>query len=389
MMASENYDLLFLDEMTNWLDDGTRVLEESEKQKNWDLAVPFLFRIFHSLKGAAPMAGMPELGVFLHRMEDLLSSIQQGSIRMDKEWSRFLLTVIDCMYIELEAARQGESLLPFIEKRKELVAKLPGNEQCDADDSRIVPTVEFLGVSPGNKERVVATERLVILCFDLIDNVQMQEVAVLVLEKQYQEVGRVLSMVAGYDGGKPVIVGVVETSCSDSELKKIAVATEVKEVYIQPFYGYCLPVQPAKLSKDLRVSLRILLVDDDVNLLMLMWKELEKKGYSTVAVTTAEEALQLVESEKFHIVISDVSLPGLNGLELIRLVKKRDVFLQVIVMTDLSAMQNAVQALELGAVEYLVKPFVNMSELVQAVEGCEAKLAYWWLRLQEISTKKE
>lgn len=389
-MASESYDLLFLDDMTNWLDDATTILEEAEKQKRWGSAIPFLFRTFHSLKGAAPMAGMPELGKFLHRVEDLLASIQNGKMVMNTEWSRFLLATIDCMYLELEAARQGESLLPFVEKHKEFIAKLPSNIECNGIDARPRSSIVADTILPGVSGSVAAVERLVILCFVLVEDAQMPEVAALVLEKQYREVGRVHSMVHAYDGGQPVIVGILETSCTNSELKTVAVATEVKDVYIQPFFNeYCRPIQTTTLPKEVQVKVRILLVDDDVDLLMLMWKVLEKHGYSTVAVTTAEEALQLIESEKFHVLITDISLPGLNGLELVQLVKKRDALIQVIVMTGLSAMQNAVQALELGATEYLVKPLVNMGELVEAVEGCEGKLAHWWLRLQEISAKKE
>ena len=386
MMGNETYDLFFLNDMENWLDDATIILEEAQKQKRWDNAIPFLFRTFHSLKGAAPMAGMPELGKFLHRLEDLLASIQNGNVTMDSEWSSFLLATMDVMYRELEAARQGESLIPFIEKHKEFIAKLPSDQpKSIIDPPQENSTMEL----PKTMVERKVPQRLVIIYFLLVEDVQMPEVAVLVLEKQYQEVGRVQSMVLALDGDRQVIIGVIETNLPSSELEKIAIGVEIEAVYVQKiFNGYRRPLETDAVLSDFHVKLRVLLVDDDADLLMLMWKVLERRGYSTVAVTTAEEALQLVDSEKFHVLITDISLPGLNGLELVRLVKKRDPLIQVVVMTGVSAMQNAVQALELGATEYLIKPLISMGEMVQAVEVCEVKLAHWWSRLQEIREKK-
>lgn len=386
-MENENYDLFFVEDMGNWLDDAVIILEEAQKQERWDGAIPFIFRTFHSLKGAAPMAGMKELGKFLHRLEDLLASIQKGQVVMDVGWSSFLLAAIDVMYLELETVRQGKSLTPFIARHKEFTDKLPS---IQPQETRKSPTVPPVMVSPVITAPAAKKARVVIIYFRLVPDAQMPEVAVLVLEKQYQEVGRVLSMVLGQDGEEQVIVGVLETAFTSNELEKLGVAAEVAAIYVQPCFegDYGSLASQSRLGKK-PVKLRILLVDDDANLLMLMWKVLENRGYSTVAVTTAEEALELIQSEKFQVLITDISLPGLNGLELVRLVKKRDALIQVIVMTGFSAMQNAVEALELGATEYLVKPLLNMGEMVQAVEGCAAKLAHWGQRLQEISAKKE
>ena len=385
-MPNETYDLFFLHDMANWLDDATIILEEAQRQHRWENAIPFLFRTFHSLKGAAPMAGLPELGKFLHRLEDLLASIQNGTVAMDMEWSQFLLATLDVMYGEMEAAKQGQSLAPFIEKHKEFIARLPGEQEHNIIESPLKQATINLAEIVVKKP---ISQRLVIIYFLLVEDVKMPEVAALVLEKQYQEVGQVQSMVLAFDGDRQVIIGVIETALPSSELEKVAIGAEVEEVYVQKVCnGYHCVASPDVVPNDFHINLRILLVDDDDDLLMLMWKVLERRGYSTVAVTTAEEALQLIDSEKFHILITDISLPGINGLELVQLVKKRDPLVQVIVMTGLSTMENAVRAMELGASEYLIKPLISMGEMVQAVEVCEAKLVQWWSRLQELSEKR-
>lgn len=384
-MASENYDRFFLDDMADLLADATMILEEAEKQKRWESAIPFLFRTFHSLKGAAPMAGMVELGKFLHQLEDLLAAAQKGQLVMDTKWGDFLLNSIDIMYEELEAARQGESLLTFSEKYKEMMMNLPNHHKEELQKTVETP----VSIDLDSSGQTVTVTRLMILCFVLVKAPQMPEVAALVLEKQYGEVGQVQSMVLARDGDQRVIVGVIETALSSNELKKVAAVAEVAEIYVQPFFARdCTPLESNSEIKKTQMQARILLVEDDIDLLMLMCKVLEKRGYSTVAVTTAEEALQLIQSEKFHIIITDISLPGLNGIEMVRLIRQRDPLIQVIVMTGLSAMQNAIEALELGVSEYLVKPLVNMGELIKAIEVCEGKLAQWWLQMQKLNEKR-
>lgn len=102
---------------------------------------------------------------------------------------------------------------------------------------------------------------------------------------------------------------------------------------------------------------KILIVDDEEGLRRLLVRVLGKEGFQAVAVPSGSEALALVAGEDFDLVITDIQMPGMNGLELMRRLKEFDAGLPVIVMTAYGTVENAVEALRIGAYDYLTKPF--------------------------------
>ena len=107
---------------------------------------------------------------------------------------------------------------------------------------------------------------------------------------------------------------------------------------------------------------RILLVDDDTNTANGLKKILLKDGYDTRCAYSGKEALNLIESERFDIVITDMKLPDINGFAIIEKVKKKDVDVPVVMITAFSSLQTAIDAMKKGADDYLTKP-VNIDEL--------------------------
>ena len=132
--------------------------------------------------------------------------------------------------------------------------------------------------------------------------------------------------------------------------------------------------------------MRVLLLEDNVALLRLLQTVLQKKGYDTTVVKSAEEALPLIETESYHVLITDVQLPGIDGLEFARQAKKRFSLLQIIVITGETKISKATEALAIGASEYLLKP-LDMVELITAVEHCQQRLIRWWERLNSLTTR--
>ena len=107
---------------------------------------------------------------------------------------------------------------------------------------------------------------------------------------------------------------------------------------------------------------RILLIDDDKNTANGLRKILLQDGYDTSCAYTGNEALDLIDSEYFDIVITDMKLPDISGFSILEKVKKKDAGIPVIMITAFSSLQTAIDAMKKGADDYLTKP-VNIEEL--------------------------
>src|SRR5690606_13573746 len=105
------------------------------------------------------------------------------------------------------------------------------------------------------------------------------------------------------------------------------------------------------------VTVRILLVEDDRALREALGDTLELGGYPYHAVDSAEAAVQALSEDAFGLVISDVNMPGMDGHELLRIMRQRPPQVPVLLMTAFGAVERAVDAMRQGAVDYLLKPF--------------------------------
>lgn len=106
-------------------------------------------------------------------------------------------------------------------------------------------------------------------------------------------------------------------------------------------------------------SERILIVDDEDGMRRLLSRVLTREGYDTVAVGSGAEALRLVANERFDLVVTDIKMPEMDGLQLLEELKEYQPSLLVIVITAYGTIENAVQALRSGAYDYIAKPFEN------------------------------
>jgi len=104
---------------------------------------------------------------------------------------------------------------------------------------------------------------------------------------------------------------------------------------------------------------KILIVEDDGDILELITFNLQKEGYQTTGVTSGEDALQLIEDKSPHLIILDLMLPGVDGLEVCRQIKRDDNTrdISIIMLTAKGEEADIVTGLELGADDYITKPF--------------------------------
>jgi len=132
-------------------------------------------------------------------------------------------------------------------------------------------------------------------------------------------------------------------------------------------------------------KLRIVLVDDDPMQARLYTSILSKAFETTVEVTAFTESQVAAEHLNDHLVdvlITDLRMPNVNGLELIRIAKHRSNGTQVLVMTASSTADSLVDAAELGASDYLLKPFAK-ELLIELVDQSQRRLARWRAALAE------
>ena len=134
-------------------------------------------------------------------------------------------------------------------------------------------------------------------------------------------------------------------------------------------------IMPINSSREFSNS-RILLVDDDKSTLLLLKKIIEREGYKVDTASSAFMAMQLIDRCKYHIVLTDIMMPDMDGLELLAAVKKRDPMIQVVMITAGATMSRTLAALELGASDFMLKP-IDMEELLMVIRLCEAKLKRW------------
>ena len=101
---------------------------------------------------------------------------------------------------------------------------------------------------------------------------------------------------------------------------------------------------------------RTLLVEDEANMVRTLAKILERKGYTVDAASTGEEALRRLSERTYDLLITDLNMPVMDGLQLLREMKERQIAPATIVLTGHGTIQSAVEAMKLGAGDYLIKP---------------------------------
>jgi EAL domain-containing protein (putative c-di-GMP-specific phosphodiesterase class I) len=99
-----------------------------------------------------------------------------------------------------------------------------------------------------------------------------------------------------------------------------------------------------------------LLVDDDPVVLRGLARVLAKRGYEILTASDGAEAIELIQKRSVDVILSDIAMPGMDGIELLREVRRHDLYVPVILITGEPAVATAVKALEYGAFHYLTKP---------------------------------
>ena len=120
------------------------------------------------------------------------------------------------------------------------------------------------------------------------------------------------------------------------------------------------------------IGAKILLVDDEKVFTKNMSGLLTKRGYRVMAVNSGEDAVTSVKKEKFDVVVLDIKMPGMDGIATLREIKELGVLAQTLILTGHGSIDTAMEAIKLGAYDYLKKP-CEINELVEKIEGAWEK----------------
>jgi DNA-binding response OmpR family regulator len=113
----------------------------------------------------------------------------------------------------------------------------------------------------------------------------------------------------------------------------------------------------------------ILLVDDDEDMLETLCDILQEKGYQTETVKTGIKAIAKARLYPFDIILLDIKLPDMTGLDVLRTLRKEHPAMKIIMITAHATLTNAVEALNLGANAYIMKP-IDHEKLDTIIRGC-------------------
>ena len=126
-------------------------------------------------------------------------------------------------------------------------------------------------------------------------------------------------------------------------------------------------------------KLSILVVDDDENIRMVLHQSLEKEGYHVSTANSAEEALNTLQRSFFHVVITDIMMGEMNGVELLLQIKEINSLMQIYVMTSHGTLPHVIQCMQGGAYDFFEKPLKIEDILISLGEA--ARRATRWSSL--------
>jgi DNA-binding NtrC family response regulator len=117
---------------------------------------------------------------------------------------------------------------------------------------------------------------------------------------------------------------------------------------------------------------KVLLVDDEEDFLSTLSERLEIRGLKVSTVTKGEDAVAKIEAEAFDLIVLDLSMPGIDGLETLKRIKSKQPEAEIIILSGKGSIRTSIEAMKLGAEDFLQKP-VDMTELLQKISDAKEK----------------
>ncbi|MEJ5287532.1 MAG: hypothetical protein CH6_0829 [Candidatus Kapaibacterium sp.] len=121
-------------------------------------------------------------------------------------------------------------------------------------------------------------------------------------------------------------------------------------------------------------KIKLLVVDDEVQFLDSISKRLELRGFEVFKATNGDEAINLARNQKFDLALVDLKMPGLDGKQVLEILKSEHKYIEVIILTGHGSLDSAVECTKLGAFDYLPKPYELEDLILKLKEAYKVRL---------------
>lgn len=134
-------------------------------------------------------------------------------------------------------------------------------------------------------------------------------------------------------------------------------------------------------------NLKLLLVDDEERFLLTTKTLLDKRGVITHTASGGREALRILEENRVDVVVLDVKMPDMDGIETLRLIKQRYPLVEVVMLTGHASVDSAVDGMRLGAFDYLMKP-CDITDMLKKIQEAFIKKQVTEEKIQKLQVER-
>jgi len=124
------------------------------------------------------------------------------------------------------------------------------------------------------------------------------------------------------------------------------------------------------MEKNLKA--KVLLVDDEEEFIKTLTSRLEVRGLKVTGATRGQDALDILDKEKFDVIVLDLAMPGMDGLETLERIKGKDPDAEIIMLSGHGSIKTSIEAIKLGAEDFMEKP-VDLPELLEKIAEAREK----------------
>mgnify|MGYP000358221181 CR=1 FL=1 len=116
-----------------------------------------------------------------------------------------------------------------------------------------------------------------------------------------------------------------------------------------------------------KIIAKILLVDDEEEFINVLTQRLEVRGLKVTSAIRGQDAVDLIGNQSFDIIVLDLAMPGMDGLETLKKIKEKDADAEIVMLSGQGSIKSGVEAMKLGAEDFLEKP-VDLNDLLKRIE---------------------
>ena len=120
------------------------------------------------------------------------------------------------------------------------------------------------------------------------------------------------------------------------------------------------------------MSEKVLLVDDEKEFLEIMSERMKTRDMEVTTATSAQQALEIIEKESFDAIILDFQMPGMDGMDALKAIKAKKPELQIILLTGYATIEKGVEAMKIGATDFIEKP-ADLEVLSEKIKNAKAE----------------